>query len=123
MGVERRRSKRIDIDVTVALRQLGDNYISGFSSETVTVNVIDISKDGVAFKSDYDFKLNSYYNTVITLENKESFEVVIEVVRKENRGEKETTYGCRFVGINADDQFKIEVYQIVNEHQKEEDKL
>lgn len=60
MGVERIRSKRIDIDVTVALRQLGDNYVSGFSSETVTVNVIDISKDGIAFKSDYDFKLNSY---------------------------------------------------------------
>ena len=32
-----------------------------------------------------------------------------------NSGDTETTYGCRFVGISKEDQFKIEVYQIVDE--------
>ena len=51
-------------------------------------------------------------------QNSESFEAFIEVIRMENLGEIETTYGCRFVGINSEDQFKIEVYQIVYESNK-----
>ena len=33
------------------------------------VHVVDISKGGIAFKSGYDFKVNSFYDTVITLAN------------------------------------------------------
>ena len=115
MGIEKRRSRRTDIDVTISLRQLDDKYVTGYSGDTVTVNVINISKDGIAFKSDYEFRLNTYYDTDIRLSNGESFEAVIEVIRMEILGEIETTYGCRFVGINSEDQFKIEVYQIVYE--------
>ena len=115
MGIEKRRARRTDIDVTISLRQLDDKYVTGYSGDTVTVNVINISKDGIAFKSDYEFRLNTYYDTDIRLSNGESFEAVIEVIRMENLGEIETTYGCRFVGINSEDQFKIEVYQIVYE--------
>lgn len=114
-GDWKRRSRRTDIDVTISLRQLDDKYVTGYSGDTVTVNVINISKDGIAFKSDYEFRLNTYYDTDIRLSNGESFEAVIEVIRMENLGEIETTYGCRFVGINSEDQFKIEVYQIVYE--------
>lgn len=118
MGIEKRKSKRTDVDVTISLRQLDDKYVSGYSGSTIDVNVINISKDGIAFKSDYEFRLNTYYDTVITLANRESFEAVIEIIRMENLGEIETTYGCRFVGINSEDQFKIEVYQIVYESNK-----
>lgn len=115
MGIEKRKSKRTDVDVTISLRSLDDKYVSGYSGDTIDVNVINISKDGIAFKSEYEFKLNTYHDTVITLDNKESFETVIEIVRMENMGELETTYGCRFVGINSEDRFKIEVYQIIYE--------
>jgi len=115
MGIEKRKSKRTDIDVTISLRRLDDKYVSGYSGDTIDVNVINISKDGIAFKSEYEFKLNTYHDTVITLDNKESFETVIEIIRMENMGELETTYGCRFVGINSEDRFKIEVYQIIYE--------
>ena len=52
MGIEKRRSRRTDIDVTISLRQLDDKYVTGYSGDTVTVNVINISKDGIAFKSE-----------------------------------------------------------------------
>ena len=52
MRIEKRRTKRIDVDVTVSLRQLGDSFVSGYSSDTVDVHVIDISKGGIAFESD-----------------------------------------------------------------------
>ena len=89
--VERRQSRRTDVDV------------------------INISKGGIAFKSDCKFELNTYYLTVITLDNKERIEAVVEIIRMENLGEAETTYGCRFVGISEEDQFRIEVYQLVYE--------
>ena len=115
MGMEKRRSKRTDISVRISLTQLGDNYVSGFAGESIEVDTLNISKDGIAFKSEVEFKLNTYHDTIITLENRDSFEAVIEIVRMENLGESKTTYGCRFVGITSEDQFKIDVYQIVYE--------
>ena len=113
MGIEKRKSRRTDVNVYISLRQLDDKYVSGYAGDTVDVNVINISKDGMAFKSDYKFKPN--YDTIVILANKERFATVIEIIRMSNSGDIETTYGCRFVGISKEDQFKIEVYQIVDE--------
>ena len=118
MTIEKRKSRRTDISVEISIRQLGDNFVSGFSPESVEVHVIDISQDGIAFKSDHEFKLNSYYDIIITLANKESIATVIEIVRKGNEQDKYTTYGCRFVGVSPEDRFKINVYQIVDEAEK-----
>ena len=113
--VERRQSRRTDVDVIISLKKLDESRISACSGETVDVNVINISKGGIAFKSDRKFELNTYYSTVITLDNKERIEAVVEIIRMENLGEAETTYGCRFVGISEKDQFRIEVHQLVYE--------
>lgn len=115
MTIEKRKSRRTDISVEISIRQLGDNFVSGFSPESVEVHVIDISQDGIAFKSEHEFKLNSYYDTIITLANKESIATVIEIVRKGNEQDKYTT---RFVGVSPEDRFKINVYQIVDEAEK-----
>ena len=53
MGIEKRKSRRTDVNVYISLRQLDDKYVSGYAGDTVDVNVINISKDGMAFKSDY----------------------------------------------------------------------
>ncbi|MDO5403366.1 MAG: PilZ domain-containing protein [Eubacteriales bacterium] len=118
MGIEKRKSKRIDVDVKISLNELGDKFVSGFSNNLRSVHVINISKDGIAFKSDENLALNSFYDTMIKLDNSDTFEAVIEIIRMENLGEAKTTYGCRFVGINAEDRFKIDVYQIVCEADK-----
>ena len=122
MGIEKRKSRRTDIDMKISLNQVGDKYATGFSSNLIPVQVVNISQDGIAFKSDEVFPLNSYYGTVIKLSNSNTFEAVVEVVRAENMGEQETTYGCRFVGINSTDRFKIDVYQIVDDANMREDK-
>lgn len=119
MTIEKRKSRRTDISVMISIRQLGDKFLSGYSPDTVEVHVIDISQDGIAFESDHNFKKNSYYDTVITLANKESISTVIEIVRDKNNGDKDTVYGCRFIGISPEDKFKISVYQIVDDSQRE----
>ena len=79
MGIEKRKSRRTDVNVYISLRQLDDKYVSGYAGDTVDVNVINISKDGMAFKSDYKFKPNTYYDTVVILANKERLATVIEL--------------------------------------------
>lgn len=44
MGIEKRKSRRTDVNVYISLRQLDDKYVSGYASDTVDVNVINISK-------------------------------------------------------------------------------
>ena len=67
MGAEMRKARRTDIDVTVSLNQLGVNAADRIQNKA-DVHVVDISKGGIAFKSGYDFKVNSFFENVKTLE-------------------------------------------------------
>lgn len=114
---EKRKSKRMGINVKIKLQKVTDNHVPmGLKEEEFEVNVVNISKDGMAFRTKERLALNSFYDTQVVLWTKESFDTVIEIVRMENFGEEETLYGCRFVGISTADQFKIDVYQIVSEN-------
>lgn len=114
---EKRKSKRMGINVKIKLQKVRNNLTSfGLKEEEFEVSVVNISKDGMAFRTKECLALNSFYDTKVVLWTKESFETVIEIVRMENLGEEETLYGCRFVGISSADQFKIDVYQIVSEN-------
>lgn len=114
---EKRKSRRIGINVKIKLQKVTDNpLVYGLKEDEFEVNVVNISKDGMAFRTKERLVLNSFYDSKVVLWTKESFDTVIEIVRMENMGEEETLYGCRFVGISAADQFKIDVYQIVSEN-------
>lgn len=114
---EKRRSKRMGINVRIKLQKVTDNLMNhGLNENEFEVNVVNISKGGMAFRSKETLALNSFYDTRVVLWTKDAFDTVIEIVRMENFGEEETLYGCRFVGISTTDQFKIDVYQIVSEN-------
>ena len=113
MGAELIKAWSTELDVSVSLNQLGVNAADRIQNKA-DVHVVDISKGGIAFKSGYDFKVNSFYDTVITLANGEKLYVVVEILHRDSCENDEYMYGCRFVGIGAEDQFKIEAYQIVD---------
>ena len=115
MVVDKRKSKRTDIDVTIKLKEIRGNYPVGLSKAEMSVDVVNVSKDGIAFASKEILALNAVYDTNVVLANGEQFEAIIEIVRMESTGGAETLYGCRFIGINSEDQFKIDVYQILYE--------
>ncbi len=115
--VERRKSKRMDISVNIKLKAIQEKMLStDINAEEFDVHVINISKDGIAFKSTEKMELNTFYDTTIELWDKETFDAVIEIIRMENLGTPETTYGCRFIGINAIKQYLIDVHQIIIEN-------
>lgn len=116
---ERRRANRMNIDVTIQLNAVknGEFDTTRLKKEAFMVDVVNISKGGLAFKSEEKLELNTYYDTTMVLWTKETFKTVIEIVRMENYGDGPTLYGCRFVGIMPSDELKIQIYEMINENE------
>lgn len=113
MAQERRRANRMDIDVTIKINSV--NGANDGTEKKIDVEVVNLSKDGLAFVSKDKLELNTFYDTTVLLWTKEKFDSVIEIVRAEETEDGETLYGCRFIGIMPSDQLKIQIYEMVNE--------
>ena len=114
---EKRRTKRLDIDVTIKLNQVKNMKIAeDMNVNDIEVQLVNISREGLAFKTFEELRLNTFYDVNIVLWTKETFESVIEIVRSERYDDdEEILYGCRFIGIRPADQLKIQIYEILNE--------
>ncbi len=122
MTQERRKSNRMDINVIIKLNSVqSKGNTEHLNKEEIDVDVVNISRGGLAFRSDEKLALNTYYDTTIELWTKEKFQTVIEIVRMENYGDEKTLYGCRFIGIMPSDQLKIQIYEMVSEMEKNDD--
>lgn len=117
-NTEKRWAKRMSINAKIKLQSIKNNKTVAFelNKEDIEVEVTNISKGGMGFKTTEFLPLNSYYEAKVVLWTRESFDSIVEIVRMENDGEEDKiSYGCKFVGLSPADQFKIDVYQIVNE--------
>lgn len=114
---EKRWSKRMEINATIKLKTIrNEKMLFEPKQEEFEVDVINISKGGMAFRTKELLPLNSYYDAKVILWTKDSFNAVLEIIRMENEDvEGDITYGCKFIGLNPAEQFKIDVYEIVNE--------
>ncbi len=119
MTQERRKSNRMDINVKIKLNSVKSNANTvNLKQEEFEVELVNISRGGLAFRSNEKLALNTYYDTTIVLWTKEKFQTVIEIVRMENYGDEKTLYGYRFIGIMPSDQLKIQIYEMVSEMEK-----
>ncbi len=115
---EKRWARRMGINASIKLQSIKNSKAAAYNlkEDEFEVEVVNISKGGMAFRTEELLPLNSFYDAQVILWTKETFDAVIEIVRMENDGSGEaTTYGCKFIGLPASDQFKIDVYQIVSE--------
>lgn len=103
---EKRRSKRINIDVKISLRAIEGDGTAGKSYE---VDVVNISRGGMAFRCPEELSINGFYDTQLTIWTKERINTVIQILHQDG-----DVYGGKFVGMAAADQFKIEVYELFN---------
>ena len=110
---ERRRNKRLDLDVTVQIERLDvdDTTTVKYSK----VDVFDISKSGIGFNCAQKLENNSYYDMKLQIWTKEIIETVIEIVRVKENEDGTYNYGAMFIGMTDPDALKIEIYQIFNE--------
>lgn len=109
---EKRRHKRLDLDVSVQLERLDENGIT--TLKYVHVEVTDISRSGIGFKAAKKLEVGTYYDTKIQIWTREVVDAVIEIVRMEEV-EDGYKYGAVFIGMTDTDALKIDIYQIFND--------
>ena len=118
-GQDKRFSKRMEINAKIKLKSIGSKMaMFELNMDEIEVDVINISKGGMAFKTRERLPLNSFYDVNGVLWTKENIDSVIQIIRMEsNEEDSYITYGCKFIGITAADQFKMDVYEIVSDVQ------
>lgn len=109
---EKRRHKRLEIDVTVQLERLDEDGIT--TLKFIHVDVTDISRSGIGFTANRELEIGTYYDTKIQIWTKEVVDAVVEIVRCEKK-EDGYHYGGVFIGMTDTDALKIDIYQIFND--------
>ncbi len=114
---ERRASKRMGINAKIKLNGIiHPQESSNRERGQFVVDVVNISRHGLAFKSTRRLGLNTYYDAKLVLWTKERVDCVIEVVRKDNAENEHALYGCRFIGLFFTDQLKIQIHELIMEN-------
>jgi len=112
---EKRKNKRLDLDVTVELERLDTDEIT--TLKYIHVETTDLSKSGIGFKSKQILEVGSFYNTKLQIWTKEVIEAVIEIVRRVET-EDGYEYGASFIGMIDKDAMKIDIYQIFSDYKE-----
>lgn len=110
---EKRKHKRLDLDVSVELERLSEDGVT--TLRYVHVNVTDISRSGIGFTTPKELEIGAYYDARIQIWTREVVDAAIEIVRRENMEEGGYKYGGEFVGMSDTDALKIDIYQIFND--------
>lgn len=110
---EKRRNKRLDLDVSVQLERLDEAGIT--TLKYIHVDVTDISRSGLGFTSLQEMEVGTYYDTKIQIWTKEVVDAVVEIVRRDKQADGFYKYGCIFIGMTDVDALKIDIYQIFND--------
>ena len=110
---EKRRHKRLDLDVSLQLERLDEDGVT--TLKYVHVDVTDISRSGLGFISKQELAIGSFYDTKIQIWTKEVVDAVIEIVRCDRQHDDTYKYGCIFIGMTDVDALKIDIYQIFND--------
>ena len=95
---EKRKHKRLDLDVSVQLERLDKDGVT--TLKYVHVDVTDISRSGIGFSSKQKLEVGTYYDT--------------KIVRRVD-AEGGSHYGASFIGMTDTDALKIDIYQIFND--------
>ena len=109
---EKRKHKRLDLDVNVQLERLDEEGVT--TLKYVHVDVTDISRSGIGFNCQKELAIGTYYDTKIQIWTKEVIPAIIRIVRCERVEEGKYNCGATFVGLTESDQLKINIYQMLN---------
>lgn len=103
---DRRRTNRMDLQVTLLLRQIGEKEARG----VINVDVFDLSQSGIGFMSDTELNVGTTYESDVHIWTGDIIHAFIEIVRcvKSDQGYK---CGGIFIGMPEGDWCRIRVYE------------
>ena len=98
--VYQRRSKRIPTKMNLEVSSLFKQEKVKVNNINAPIEVIDISKDGIGFLSSSMLPIGFYFNSRLEFEKKnDSLNCVVQIVRRKQKDDGTTLYGCEFVGM------------------------
>lgn len=107
---ERRKSKRTELSSRLIIKRLDGNL-----KQELAIEILDVSKGGVGFSCSEPLSIGAVYESYLTIWTKEVIHAFLQIVRIEMK-EEGYTYGASFVGLPEMDAQRIEVYQVVSDH-------
>jgi len=117
---EKRKDRRLDLDVTLELSRIdGDDGVT--TIKLVHVDVTDLSRSGIGFKTKQELASGSFYDTKLQIWTKDIIEAIVKIVRCDKVGD-EYHYGATFVGMIDKDALKIDVYRMFYESEESKNK-
>ena len=105
---EKRMDRRLDLDVTIELSRI-DEADGVTMLKLLHVDVTDLSRGGIGFKTKQKLEVGSFYNTKLQIWTKDIIEAIVKIVRC-NEEDEGYHYGATFVGMIDKDALKINVY-------------
>ena len=100
-GVENRRGKRIPVGMHLEISSVFKQNNVHVSNINAPIEVIDISKYGIGFVSSSILPIGFYFDSRLKFEDgRDSINCVVRIVRRKQREDGLTVYGCEFVGMS-----------------------
>lgn len=97
---DKRRSKRLPVELNLEISSLFKQDNVKVTNINEPIEVFNVSKTGIGFRSKGELPIDYYFNACIQLGGPLSkLYTVVKIIRKEDTDEGYTIYGCEFVGM------------------------
>lgn len=109
---EKRRDKRLNVDLSLNISNLFKQDNITISSIDAPINVTNISKGGLGFKTNATLPIGYYFNAKIKLGDENSMlYTVVRIIRSELNDDSTIYYGAEFIGLAPILDFIIDNYE------------
>ena len=98
--IEKRQEKRLPVDLNLEVSSLFHQNNASVENIDAPIEVVDISKSGIGFRSASILPIDYYFNARIQLGSASSaLYVVVKIIRVARISDRMFFYGCEFVGM------------------------
>lgn len=96
--IEKRRSRRIPVDIALSISDLFNQDLSGIHELNAPIEIVDISRHGIGFTTECILPVGYYFNAQLNLEDAETSSIftIVKIVRFEIIAKDLYRYGCEF---------------------------
>ena len=113
---EKRDRRRMGLSAKLLIKNMnGDTD----KTESVVIEVLDVSKTGVGFLCDRPLSIGAVYETFLKIWTDEVIHAFLKIVRIEQTKEERYICGTIFIGLPEMNAKRIEVYDLLNRIREE----
>lgn len=117
--IEMRREKRWPAKLNLEISNLFKQDHVKVENINAPIEVIDVSKAGIGFRSASVLPMGYYFNARLTLAENDSLNCVVRIIRQQKSGD-DYIYGCEIVGTASIMDYVINDYAASRKNNKNE---